>query len=296
MVKNTTFVAIAIAKMCILAKILLDMNTQKPIRTFFVCMALAVSGLLWGHEFWIQPNDFFPKIGDVLNISLLIGENFEGKRWGGGSKRIDVAKIKTATQWLPVAIQQSDSLVEPPSVKITETGTQVFTLVTNNSFIDLEPKKFEEYLKEDGLDNALQYRQQNNENTQNGRELYRRCAKTIWQVGRQSTPQAMQRSDMILDIVPSKNPYLLTKNEPLRCQFRYDDANMTNALVRCWRRVDGKTEIEFKKTDNQGFALFELTKKGTGVYMISTVKMIRLNNNPKADWQSTWGSVTFAIK
>jgi Domain of unknown function (DUF4198) len=272
------------------------MTTQKHVRNFFVFITIFSSGLLWAHEFWIQPNDFFPKIGDNIKVALLVGENFEGERWGSGDRRIDVAKIRTKNKWLPIAMQQSDSAVQSPVIKITETGTHTLTMVTNNSYIDLEPKKFEEYLKEDGLNKALEYRQKNNETTKNGRELYRRCAKTIWQVGKQSTLLGPERSDMILDIVAIKNPYLLTKNESLKCQFRYDDANMNNTLVRCWRRVNGKTEIEFKTTDNQGFVIFDLPKKGTGVYMISTVKMVRLENNIKADWQSTWGSLTFAIQ
>jgi uncharacterized GH25 family protein len=245
------------------------------------------------HEFWLSPSDFYPKLGEKIKLSVFVDENYEGKRWGGGSRRIEALKIRQADQWLPLAITQSDSLVQIPDYQIVDNGTHVFTLVTNNSFIELEPAKFEVYLKEDGLENVLEYRQKNNESQRNGRELYRRCAKAIVQVGSKTDHTATMRSDLILDIKPTQNPYSLTKNQSLSCQFRYDDQNLKNTLVRCWRRFEGKTEIEFQKTDNRGFATFELPKKGTGVYMVSTVTMVRLTNNPKADWQSTWGSLTF---
>ncbi len=227
---------------------------------------------------------------------MFVGENYEGERWGGGSRRVEVLKTRTDKKWLPLAIIQSDSSIQIPDYQIAEAGTHVFTLATNRTFIELEPAKFEEYLKEDGLTNALEYRKKNNEQQRNGRELYRRCAKTIIQVGLKIDETATMRSDLMLDIKPTQNPYSLPKNQPLTCQFRYNDANMTNILVRCWRRVEGKTEIEFCTTDKQGFATFLLPKKGTGVYMVSTVTMQRLTDNPQADWQSTWGSLTFARK
>ncbi len=255
---------------------------------------LFISTLAFAHEFWLSPSDFFSKIGDKVKLGVFVGENYEGERWGGGSRRVEVLKVRCNDKWLPLRVVQSDSAVQLPDYEIADEGTHVFTLVTNNSFIELDPTKFGEYLKEDGLTNALEYRLKNNESQRNGREFYRRCAKTIVQVGSKIDNAAALRSDLLLDIKPTQNPYALTKKQPLTCQFRYDDANMTNKLVRCWRRMNGKTEIEFQKTDNQGFATFELLKKGTGVYMVSTVTMVRLTNNPQADWQSTWGSLTFA--
>jgi uncharacterized GH25 family protein len=263
--------------------------------TIFV-LAFSLTTFLFAHEFWLMPTNFFPKIGEVVRMDVRIGENFEGERWGGGMRRIEQLKIRTTDKWLDVPVQQTDSAVQPPLINIEKEGTHVLTLATNSSFIELEPVKFEEYLKEDGLINALDYRKSNGETQKNGRELYRRCAKTLLQVGAIKTDVATQATDLILDIKPAINPYTLSSKQALSCRFRYEDAPMVNALVRCWRRVNNKTEIEFKQTDSQGNATFDLVKKGKGAYMVSTVKMVRLTNNPKADWQSTWGSMTFAIQ
>jgi uncharacterized GH25 family protein len=255
-----------------------------------------IASLALAHEFWISPSDFFPKLGDTIKLKIFVGENYEGEHWGGGSRRVETLKIRQANKWLPLSVIQSDSAVQMPDYQIVDNGTHVFTLTTNNSFIELDPAKFEAYLKEDGLENVLEYRQKNNENQKNGRERYRRCAKTILQVGTKPDQTATMRSDMVLDIKPAQNPYSLAKNQSLTCQFRYDDQNLKNTLVRCWRRVDGQTEIEFKQTDSQGMATFDLVKKGRGVYMVSTVTMVRLPNNSQADWQSTWGSLTFGLR
>ena len=266
----------------------------------FIVVSVIIFALMSGaiaHEFWLQPADFFPKIGDAVSVLIRVGENFEGERWGGGSRRAEQLKISNlgGEKDLLSTLTQADSAVVSPNIKIEQSGTQMLTLATNSSFIELEPAKFLSYLKEDGLENAIEFRQKNKETNKNGRELYRRCAKTLLQVG--NTPDAIptRSSGMILDIIPQKNPYNLTKNQPLACQFLYESKPLAGALVRCWRRAEGKTEIEFTRTDAKGNATFALVKKRTGIYMVSTVKMVRLENNPRADWQSTWGSLTFAI-
>lgn len=187
-------------------------------------------------------------------------------------------------------------MVKLQPLTLSEEGTHVLTLETNSSFIELEPKKFLDYLKEDGLDNAIAYRQKNGETKKNGRELYRRSAKTIMQVGSVQSNEITKPMGLIIDIVPQQNPYSLPKGSTLTCQFLYESKPLKNALVRCWRRVNGKTELELKRSDAEGKATFDLTKKGNAAYMISVVNMVRLTNNPKADWQSTWGSMTFGMK
>src|SRR4026208_2321062 len=44
--------------------------------------------ILCSHEFWLQPNKYFYKRGEDINIRFLVGENFEGENWTGDSARI----------------------------------------------------------------------------------------------------------------------------------------------------------------------------------------------------------------
>lgn len=44
-------------------------------------------------------------------------------------------------------------------------------------------------------------------------------------------------------------------------------------------------------TDSKGELSIDVEPGGR--WMISTVKMVRLQNDPKAQWQSYWGSVTW---
>ncbi|MCU0340791.1 MAG: DUF4198 domain-containing protein [Spirosomaceae bacterium] len=263
-----------------------------------VALLTATFCLTLAHEFWIYPTQFFVKVGEQLTFTINVGEDYMGERWGGGSRRVErLRHISTQEETdLTAKIQQDDSLVTPPSLTVGQAGTHIVALETNSSFIELEPKKFLEYLKEDGLTNAISYRQKNGETQKNGRELYRRCAKTLVQVGETSDANALKNTGMALEIIPLTNPYSLPKGQPLACQFLFEGKPLKNALVRCWRRVNGKTELELKQSDAQGKATFDLPRKAKAAYMVSVVTMQRLSENPRADWQSTWGSMTFGMK
>lgn len=272
---------------------------MKQKKTLVVLMAIVASlSVAIAHEFWLYPSQFFPIQGKTVALSINVGEDYVGESWGGGNRRVQRLRLlsKSATQDLTATVTQTDSLVKLKPLVFSKEGTHLLALETNSSYIELEPKKFLEYLKEDGLDNAIAYREKNGEQKKKGRELYRRCAKTLLQVGKTQTNEVTKSTGMALEILPLQNPYSLIKGSPLTCQFLYEGKPLKNAMVRCWRRVNGKTELEIKRADVNGKASFELPKKGNAAYMISTVTMVRLTNNPKADWQSTWGSLTFGMK
>jgi len=264
----------------------------------FVSLILLAAFTVAAHEFWLFPTDFYPKLGQTISVSINVGEDYVGERWGGGDRRVLRLRLITSKgeKNLTATVMQNDSSVKLKSLTLTEAGTHILVLETNSSFIELEPKKFLDYLKEDGLDNAIEYRQKNGETKKKGRELYRRCAKTVMQVGTVKGNEITKQMGLSIDIVPQQNPYAMPKGSPLSCQFLYENKPLKNALVRCWRRVNGKTELEIKRSDMDGKATFELPKKGNAAYMVSVVNMVRLTKNPKADWQSTWGSLTFGMK
>ncbi len=266
------------------------------LRLIAILLITTVTAAL-AHEFWIYPENFFPKLGEKLTWKIQVGEDYEGERWGGGSRRVERLRLftKKGQKDLTATIQQSDAQVAPPAFTIEQPGTQMLVLETNNSFIELEGKKFEAYLKEDGLNVAIDYRRKNAEQQKMGREFYRRCAKTIMQVGEATNDLPTKPMGIDLDIIPLQNPYAMKPGSALSCRILYNKKPLANAMVRCWRRVNGKTEVEFQQTNAQGEATFELTKKGKAAYMLSSVHMVRHTADDKADWQSLWGSVTFGM-
>ena len=173
-------------------------------------------------------------------------------------------------------------------------GTNLIAFNSNNAFIELEPGKFNEYLEEDGLLDALEYRKKNNEMGCNGREFYQRCAKTLLQVGDIKDQTFGITTSLPIDIIPSSNPYQRKNKELLRVKIYYKGSPLANTLVKTWHRVKNKTEKKDLRTDSEGEIVFPVST--TGRWMISTVKMERLFDNPVSDWQSYWGSLTWGYE
>jgi len=249
---------------------------------------------LSAHEFWLDPDKFIYRRTEKVNIRFWVGENFDGGNWQGNDGRIKSLKLYyggVSDDLTRVVTEEEGDSIE---YFMIDEGTNLIAFNSNNAFIDLEPGKFNEYLEEDGLLDALEYRKKNNEMGCNGREFYQRCAKTLLQVGEVKDQTFGIITLMPIDIIPFSNPYQLKNKERLRVKIYYKGSPLPNTLVKTWHRVKNKTEKKDLKTDSKGEIVFPVNT--TGKWMISTVKMEKLIDNPICDWQSYWGSLTWGYE
>src|SRR5437773_1777085 len=261
---------------------------QKIIFCLLIFIVINVSG----HEFWIQPDKFIYKRGETTNIKFLVGENFGGANWSGDRDKInsmsiyfdDVADKKLNDD---LGVNKGDSL----QIAMLDEGTVMVTLNTKNSFIDLEAKKFNEYLREDGLTNAIDYREKNGDTIKNGSEYYQRSVKTIFQVGEKMTNVFKRKTELPLDIIPADNPYNVAKDGHFKVKVFFLGEKLKKTRIKVWHKVDDKVTKQEYTTDDDGEIKFFLSPEGE--WMVSCVKMVRLENDPKAEWQSYWGSLTW---
>lgn len=269
-----------------------DANMQMKLKfSIYTLILLGLFVLLSSHEFWLQPNKYFYKRGEDINIRFLVGENFQGENWEGDSSRIknlvyyfggskddDLTKLFT---------EKGDSL----KVKQYDEGTAMITYNSRNAYIELDSAEFNQYLAGEGLIDALEYRTRHNEMDSTGYEFYQRSIKTIFQVGSVKDDTYKQSTSLPLDIIPLSHPYKLKTNDPVLMLILFQNQPLVNAKVKVWNRYEGETIKEELFTDEKGMITFPILTKGK--WMISCVKMLRLENNPQAQWQSYWGSCTW---
>ena len=264
----------------------------KKSTTLFLLVTFISS--LSAHEFWLSPDKFIYKRTEEVNIRFLVGENFEGENWKGNNEKIRSLEIYYGGVNDDLSPVVSDATGDSIEYFMIDEGTNLIAFNSNNSFIELEPGKFQEYLEEDGLTNAIEYRKQNNEMGCNGREFYQRCAKTLVQVGEVKDKTFSFATDLPVDIIPYSNPYLLKNKELFRAKVFYKKSPVMYGLVKVWHRVNGKTVKKELHTDVNGEIVFPIITEGK--WMITTVRMERIIGNPIADWQSYWGSLTWGYE
>ena len=255
--------------------------------------ALFFTGL-FAHEFWLMPSKFRLAVNETIDLRLYVGEDFTGEIWANRIKRLLNLKIHTKSGVRDLTNQaiQSDSL--PIPVKFTTEGTHLLSMASKNSFIALEADKFNDYLEEDGIENIYELRKKNGQLNKASKEFYSRCAKSIVQVGNKTDDSYKKNTGMPLEIIALKNPYLLKVGQEMQVKVLYKNQPLANKMILAWHKTDTqKTTHQKLRTDKNGVLSLILDKNG--YWMISTVHMISLKNNPEADYQSYWGNLTFEL-
>jgi uncharacterized GH25 family protein len=250
--------------------------------------------ILCSHEFWLLPDKFIYDRGEEINVSFLVGENFEGENWTGDSSRIysllfyyGGVKDEIPRKLFP---GKGDTL----HLRQYDEGTNMLTYQSYSTLINLEADEFNKYLEEDGLTDAIEYRKQHNETDSTGKELYMRSVKTIFQVGNVKDETYKTPTALPLDIIPQSHPYKHTDGEELGFKIFYKGDAFANSLVKVWHHSKGETIKKDLKTDENGFVKFTVQKNGR--WMISCVKMIHAERGPAklyVPWESYWGSCTW---
>ena len=263
-------------------------------KSFFILQGFLLVLPVVAHEFWLQPDQFIYKKNDVANISFLVGENFEGENWRGSRSKIKSLQFyhwKTKTDISGLLPSTTGGSVQLP---LKTEGTMMVTFNSNNSFIALDAAKFNGYLKEDGLTNAITYRLQHHETDSGSREFYQRSVKTIFQAGKPTDNTFYRETDLPVDIIPLQNPYALKMNDTLTVKILFQKRPLTNYKIRLWYKEKDTAVNTDLFSNEKGLIKFPIVLKGK--WMVSTVKMEPITNNLKANWQSYWGSCTWGYK
>lgn len=242
------------------------------------------------HEYWIAPSKYIVRQSEPFSFNCYAGEDFKPEIWAKRKERtLSVTRfhLSNKTDITPSFIA-TDTVQIPMSLK--EPGNYLFALRSKPSYIELEAKAFNEYLKEDGMLNILDYRVANKLDGKRSREYYQRCAKSLVQVAGKNDETYKLNTGMALEIIPQTNPY--ESKGQLEVYFEFKGKPLANYQVRTWCKKDGKLQSKaFYKTNDKGFAILPISEAGE--WMISLVKMELFTANDKADYESFWGSYTF---
>nr|WP_317239193.1 DUF4198 domain-containing protein [Hymenobacter sp. 5516J-16] len=178
-------------------------------------------------------------------------------------------------------------------------GTHMVALVTNNAFTTLPAEQFTAYLQAEGLDYVLAQRQQRGQTGQPGREAYRRCAKTLIQVGPAAAADTARTWARVvgqpLELIPEQNPPTLASGAGLTVRVLMEGRPVAGQPVRLWYRSPTSQPVLLHtlRSNQNGRVLFRIS--GPGEYLAGAVRMVAAPAAQSADWQSTWSTLTFGV-
>jgi uncharacterized GH25 family protein len=133
------------------------------------------------------------------------------------------------------------------------------------------------------------------QDTQPGRERYRRHVKTLLSVGGQSDASCCARAGQTLEIVPLADPQRLQPGGALALQVLFKGQPLPGALVKVWNQRGAQVNVLRTRTDAAGRSTTILP--WAGMWMASVVHMVSATDDQgwDWDWDSHWGNLSFEL-
>jgi uncharacterized GH25 family protein len=238
---------------------------------------LILAAPLFAHDMWIEPTTFSPQAGEIVGIKLRVGQDLLGDPLARDSSLINQFVVEDAEGRKPLVGR--DGRDPAGFLRVAVPGLLVVGYRSNPSTVQQTPEKFNQYLKEEGLDSIPAQSTKVN-------ELFSRCAKSLLLSGSPNEKQGDRVLGFPLELVAERNPYTLHAGEDLPVRLTYENRPLAGALVVAMNRSE-----KFRaRTGKDGRVRFNL--KPGGMWMIKAVHMIPAGN----DWASYWASLTFEKK
>jgi uncharacterized GH25 family protein len=243
---------------------------------------------LFAHDMWIEPMTFAPEPGEIIGVRLRVGQDLLGDPLPRDSALVKQFVVEDAAGRKPVVGRDGG---DPAGfVRAAMPGMLVIGYSSNPSSVDLAADKFNQYVKEEGLDQVAAERARRHDMDAAVHELFSRCAKSLVLSGSPSEAQGDRRLGFTLELVAERNPYMLRAGQELPVRLTYGDRPLAGALVVAMNRAKPSEKLA-ARTDSNGRVHFRL--RPGGMWLIKAVHMIPAPAGTNADWTSFWASLTF---
>ena len=257
-----------------------------------VVAAIALSGApVFAHDVWIEPTTFSPEPGQIVGVRLRVGQNLLGDPLPRDPALVNQFVVVDAAGRKPVLGR--DGADPAGFLRVAMPGLLVIGYRSNASAIELAAEKFNQYLKDEGLDAAAALRALRNETGVGARELFSRCAKSLVLSGSPSAAQGDRLLGFTLELVAERNPYAIRAGQDLPVRLTYQNRPLAGALVVAVNRLYPSGKLA-ARTDSDGRVRFRL--RPGGMWLVKAVHMVQAPAGSNAEWASLWASLTFELR
>ena len=267
--------------------ILKNINLLKQVLYLFVIIFLVtfLKIKVHAHELWLEPINFNFNNKELFKTNINIGQDFKGSPFGFYSpnkKSLYLENRNKVTQ-----LSQRDGDFPAIQMLISEQGFHVLNYETNNEFLKYDSvEKFEDFIKEQGLQNTINKLDRNKIPTEN----YRRFAKVLITDGNKGF--FIQKPKLDFEIIALNTPYEL-KSSFFEFKLFEKKKPLANWQITIFSKDGNNTYKEKIKTNSNGVGKIRTIENRT--YLLSAVKLNKANYLQKfkfkSDWFSLWASI-----
>jgi uncharacterized GH25 family protein len=269
-------------------------SPSSPLRRFglLVVTALVLCGApLAAHDMWIEPATFFPELGQVVSVRFRVGQDLLGDPLPLDPSLVRQFIVKDTAGLRPIAGR--DGRDPAGLLRVAVPGLLAIGYRSNPSAIEMAADKFNQYLKEEGLDAVSALRASRKETGAPAREIFSRCAKSLVFSGSPVDAQNDRPLGFTLELVAERNPYTLAADQDLPVRLIYENRPLAGALVVAINRLKPAEKVS-ARTDKDGRV--RLALRPGGMWLVKAVHMVPAPADAHAEWASYWASLTFELR
>jgi uncharacterized GH25 family protein len=256
-----------------------------------VVVITASRASLFAHDMWIDPTTFSPESGQIIGVRLRIGQDLLGDPLPRDPALINQFIVEDEGGRKPLVGR--DGADPAGFLRVATPGLLVIGYRSNPSAVELTPEKFNQYLKEEGLDAVAALRARRNETGARAREIFSRCAKSLVLSGSANERQSDRSLGFTLELVAERNPYAIRAGQDLPVRLTYENHPLPGALVVALNRLNPADKVA-ARTDKDGRVRLQL--RPGGMWMVKAVHMVPAPAGTNAEWASYWASLTFEVR
>jgi Domain of unknown function (DUF4198) len=246
------------------------------------------------HDLYIVPERFFVEPGHPIQVGFHNGDAFPLSEASPVLNRVRDTNLICATGTVPMSALKIEGKRAIAMALASSPGEQILTVRTIPNLITLQPAQFVAYLKEEGLQHVLDWREEHQDSRKPGRERYSKYAKSIVLAG-SSDGFATHEVGFPIEIVPENDPYSAKPGDmlPVRVVFKGKPAAGIQVESAWAGKGESRTTIA-GRTGPDGRVAIQLDR--AGLWRLHAVRMERCADSAEADWESSWASLTFELR
>jgi uncharacterized GH25 family protein len=252
-------------------------------------MLTLVGASLSAHDVWIEPTTFTPGLGEIVGVRLRVGQDFLGDPMPRDTALVDQFVVEDAGGRKPVIGRHG---ADPAGLlRVATPGVLVVGYRSHQSTVDQTADKFNQYLKEEGLEAIAALRARRGQ-TGPVREGYSRCAKSLLVSGAATGDAGDRPLGCRVELVAERNPSAMAAGGELPVRVTYDNRPLAGVLVVAINRQHPFEKLS-ARSDRNGRVQFRLPRDGA--WLIKAVHMVEPPAGAGVDWVSYWASLTFEL-
>lgn len=252
-----------------------------------------LTAALFGHDLYLRPRLFRFTPGQAGTVEFHNGEAFPESQVPPVLARLQGTRVLSPQGAHPLTGVRIVGKAAFANFKAPAAPAFLVVGHTVPNFIELDAKKFEEYLAHEHLTAISDWRKAHGESAKPGREFYSKYVKTILHTG---APDAFVTRPIgaPIEFVPLADPATKKPGDKLTVQILFHGAPAPNLHVEA-AYASGKDvkERPMGRTNQEG--KIDIPLDSPGLWKLHAIHMQRRQDTKQADWESHWASLTFEV-